>query len=98
MNVSQIFRCYLKLYFPLGIHADWYTDVTSIARRNLRLNGVRRLIPSYHEWLKLYVFYCHGVKERLFLIQDERGQTHLVVGLIKGNHLLHYRGFSKSHG
>jgi len=97
LNVSQVFRYYLKRHFPLGIHEDWYMDVASIATRDLSLNGIRRLIPLNHKRLKLYVFYCQGVKERLFLIQDESGQTHLVIGLIKGSRMLHCQRFSTSH-
>ncbi|GGE34622.1 hypothetical protein GCM10011391_11640 [Pullulanibacillus camelliae] len=89
MNVSQVFRRYLKLYFPSGMYEEWYMDVATIATRDLRLNGIRRLIPSENEWLKLHVFFCHGIREKLFLIQDESGQTHLVIGLIKGNRVLH---------
>lgn len=90
MSSIDVFWQYLYKYHPKLVQKDWFMDSNVIHRTDIISNAVKETVPTDINRLKCNVFFYEGGKKNIvFLIQDERGENNIVIGLLTNGELIH---------
>ncbi|WP_117148877.1 MULTISPECIES: hypothetical protein [Paraliobacillus] len=89
MSVMDIFWVFIYKYHPKLAIYDWLVDSQLVRREDIVSNEVRAMVPEGMINVNCFVFfYKGGTKNVVYLLQDNKAEKSIAIGLLKNDELV----------